>query len=376
MHYTIILYSIPTLGIRETARMVFDDVEGRIGKVFKEVETQKNTLISNRDSVHVKVEATDHKIEKISDVVFEWLKEAQILIQEVENLTLQDKMQQWNEFRKLLKKLTTLNAKCEFDPFSTPIPSLEHFSSGNIMCFESREKTSDQLFEALQDENCSIIGLYGRQGYGKTTLVKAMGDKVKYLKIFHKVLFATVSQNPNIRTMQKEIADSLDMKFDKNSEVGRARRIFSTIESMYRPILVIFDDVQVKFDPEDVGIPCKSNRCKVLLTARCQEDCDLMQCQKNIQLGPLSKEEAWTLFEKHSGIHDEECSSSSSFDILNIAREVAFECEGVPKLVKDTGSSLRNKPIKEWKETYEYEFIQKIVEDANQIKSRLQIQTI
>ncbi|KAI5433029.1 hypothetical protein KIW84_020360 [Lathyrus oleraceus] len=347
MHYAIILYSIPTLGIRETARMVFDDVEGRIGKVFKEVEVEKNRLISNRDCVGLKVEANDDKIEKISDVVFEWLKEAEILLQEVDNLTLQDRMQQWNEFRKLLKKLTALNAKCEFDPFSTPIPSLEHFSSGNIVCFESRDKTSDQLLEALQDDNCSIIGLYGREGYGKTTLVKAMAEKVKYLKIFHKVLFATVSQNPNIRTIQKEIADSLDMKFDKNSEAGRARRIFSAIETMYRPVLVIFDDVQMKFDPEDVGIPCKSNRCKILVTARCQQDCDLMQCQKSIQLCPLSKEEAWTLFGKYSGVHDEEC--SYSFELLNVAREVALECEGVPKLIKDVGISLQNKPIEEWK---------------------------
>ncbi|CAK8538790.1 unnamed protein product [Lathyrus sativus] len=174
-----------------------------------------------------------------------------------------------------------------------------------------------------------------------------MGEKVKFLKIFHEVLFATVSQNLNIRTMQEEIADSLNISFDKNSEAGRTRRIFSTIESMNRPVLVIFDDVQVKFDPEDVGIPCNSNRCKILLTARCQQDCDLMYCQRDIQLGPLSKEEAWTLFEKHSRIHDEEC--SSSFDLLNVAREVAVECEGVPKLIKDVASSLRSKPIDEWK---------------------------
>jgi disease resistance protein RPS2 len=99
-----------------------------------------------------------------------------------------------------------------------------------------------------------------------------MGKKVKYLRIFHEVLFAKVTQKPNMRTMQDEMADSLNIKFDKNSEAGRARRIFSTIKGMNRKILVIFDDVQAKFDPEDVGIPCNcnSNRCKILLTTCCR----------------------------------------------------------------------------------------------------------
>ncbi|XP_045786970.1 probable disease resistance protein At1g61310 [Trifolium pratense] len=253
------------------------------------------------------------------------------------------------QFKKLLKKVMAHNMKL-LDPFSTPIPSLEHFSSGNIVCFNSREKASDQLFAALKDDNCSVIGLYGREGSGKTTLVKAMGEKVKYLKIFHEVLFATVTQNPNIRTMQDEIADSLNMKFDKISEVGRANRILSTIQSMNHPILVIFDDVRTKFDPEDVGIPCNSNRCKIVLTTCCRQDCDLMYCQRDIQLSPLSTEESWTLFQKHSGIHDDE-EYSSSFDLLNVAREVAFECEGLPRTIKDMVYSLRSKPIEEWKTT-------------------------
>nr|WIL60012.1 nodulation protein [Melilotus officinalis] len=349
--------------VGNAVRMALADVDGNkylsdgkkylsdwFDKVFEEVETEKNRLISNRDLVRVKVEATDHKTEKVSDAVFEWLKEAEILIQEVENLTLQARTRQWNEFRKLLRKITALNVKCEFDPFSTPIPSLEHFSSGNIVCFESREKTSDQLLEALQDDKCSVIRLYGRNGSGKTALAKAMGEKVKYLKIFHEVLFATVTQNLNIRKMQDEIADSLNMNLDRNSEAGRARRIFSTIESMSRPILVIFDDVRVKFDPEDVGIPCNSNRCKILFTTLSRQDCDLMYSQKDIQLGPLSAEESWTLFQKHSSIQDEKHSSSTqSFCRGILAREVSFECEGLPRTIKEVGSSLRNKPMEEWK---------------------------
>ncbi|CAJ2633249.1 unnamed protein product [Trifolium pratense] len=260
----------------------------------------------------------------VSDVVVKWLEETNILISQLDDLNAQEIPRK--QFKRLLKKVMAQNTKLP-DPISTPIPTLEHFASGNIVCFNYREKTSDQLLDALQDESCSTIGLYGSEGFGKTTLVKAMGDKVRYLEIFHDVLFVKVPQNTNIRTMQDEIAELLNIKFDKNSEAGRARKILSTIQGMNRKILVIFDDVRAKFDPEDIGIPCDDNSCKILLTTCCRQDCELMSCQREIQLDPLSTEEARSLFMKHSGIRDDE-DNSSSFDLLNVAREIAFECEG------------------------------------------------
>ncbi|CAJ2634037.1 unnamed protein product [Trifolium pratense] len=328
-----------------------------MAKVLQKFERRKNKLISNRDRVQLKVESIDHKIEKVSDVVFEWLKETEILMQDMENLKTQPRISSLNEYMKLRKRIKALNVKCVFDPFSTPILSLERFSSeDSFMCFESTEKASDELLEALEDDNCSIIGLYGRHGSGKTTLVKAMGKKVEHLKIFYEVLFVNVTQNPNITTLQDEIADLLNirfdrllnMKFDRNGEAKRARRILSTIENMDRPILVIIDDVRSIFDLERVGIPFNSNRCKVLLTTRCKQDCDLMRCQRKIQLDPISTEEACTLFKVYSAIHHEENS-----ELLNVAREVAIECEGLPKNIIKVGSSLRSKPMEEWKASLE-----------------------
>nr|WIL60009.1 nodulation protein [Melilotus officinalis] len=343
------------------ARTLLEEVDGNnyvsdlVGKIYTKVDRQKKKLISNRNLVRVKVEATDHKTEKVSDAVFEWLKETDMIIQEMENLIIQSNPPSWNEFKKVLEKLKALNGKYDFHPFSTKIPSLEYFSlCNNFECFKSTDKASNELLEALKDGNCSIIGLYGKQDSGKTTLVQAMGEKVKYLHIFCKVLIVTVTQNPNIRTIQDEIADSLNIIFDKNTEAGRAKMLSSAIENMDHPILVIFDDVRAKFELGNVGIPCNSNRCKVLLTARCQQDYDLMHCQREIQLDPLSIEEAWTLFKKHSGIHDEE---KIMKDVLDVACQVVSDCEGLPEKIIKMGSSLRSKPILEWKaslETWRY----------------------
>jgi hypothetical protein len=57
-----------------------------ISKLKLSVEAEKEILVLYRDDVHVKLEAIDHKTQKISDDVSVWLNETEILIQEVENL--------------------------------------------------------------------------------------------------------------------------------------------------------------------------------------------------------------------------------------------------------------------------------------------------
>ncbi|CAJ2634035.1 unnamed protein product [Trifolium pratense] len=252
--------------------MAFD---GNVPKLVRKAERKKNKLISNRDRVQLKVHETDRKTEKVSDDVYVWLKEANILIQEMEDMKTETEvpLPSWNEFKILLERIKALNAKCKFDPFSTPNLGLDRFSDENIVCFKSTEKASDELLEALQDDNCYKIGLHGRQDSGKTSLVNAI---------------------------------------------------------------------------EGVGIPCDSNRCKVILTTCCQEEeCDFVDCQKEIQLDSLSILEAWTLFVKHSDIHEEEKSTSSK--LLNVAHEVVHECDGLPGKIIKVASSLKNKPFEEWK---------------------------
>ncbi|GAU49372.1 hypothetical protein TSUD_252460 [Trifolium subterraneum] len=115
-----------------------------VSKVLKKVERKKSKLISNRDEVKRKLGTINRDIEKARGDVLEWLQEANKLIQELENLKLQRKVPSWNEFKKSQKRIKSI------------------------------EKASDELFEALKGNYCSVIGLYGSQGSGKTTLVKAM----------------------------------------------------------------------------------------------------------------------------------------------------------------------------------------------------------
>ncbi|XP_057424054.1 disease resistance protein SUMM2-like [Lotus japonicus] len=330
-------------------------------KVIKKVVIGKEELISNRDLVKLKMVEATNRTEKVNDDVLEWLNDAEKFIEEVEELEIEmethdradacfaqprvlgGEKKYWL-YKGMLKKIKRLNAKCEFEPFSTPISGLEYFSSEYFVSFNSTKEASDQLMKALKDDSNHIIGLYGKRGSGKTKLVEVVGKKAKCLMVFNEVIFATVSQNANnVRRIQDQIADSLDLTFERYSEAARARTISSKIESKGR-VLVILDDVREKLELKDLGIPINGNRCKVLLTTRSQQECTLMDCQREIPLCPLSEEEAWALLKKHSDIDDE-----SSSDLLTVARELANECQGLLGTIKDVGSSLQCQPIEEWK---------------------------
>ncbi|XP_057441212.1 probable disease resistance protein At1g52660 [Lotus japonicus] len=330
-------------------------------QIMEYFKSEKEKLISNLDHVQKKVEAT-RKTTKLNDAISEWLNDAVKLTEEVENQEIEIESEMGtptpDEYSfthiigtiyelhcDIIKKMKKLNAKCEFESFSSPIPGLVYFSSGNFMCFKSTEKASNEILEALQDDSNLIVGLYGRKGSGKTTLVKTLAEKAKYLKIFNVVIFVIVPPNPNIKRIQDQIADSLNLKLDKGTEFERARQIYLTLSNMDR-MLVILDDVRTKLELEDIGIPCdNSEGNKILLTTRRKTQCNLIGCQRKIHLGSISKREAWKLFKKHSSIDNETPSN-----ISKVGHEVAVECQGLPGRIKDVGTSLKSEPIEHWNE--------------------------
>lgn len=160
---------------------------------MKHVEREKK-LISNRYLVWEKAGATA-KTEKVNNTVFEWLKEMKKLIGQEENLktraepeipnydcslagvfSADHRMRYWM-YHEMLVKIKTLNTKCEFEPFCTTIPAMKHIFSVNFVSFEPIKEASDRLLAPLNDNNCFMIGLYGKRGFGKTNLLKAARDE-------------------------------------------------------------------------------------------------------------------------------------------------------------------------------------------------------
>ncbi|CAJ2633887.1 unnamed protein product [Trifolium pratense] len=221
--------------------------------------------------------------------------------------------------------------------------SLRSFASGNFgYYFNSTKVASQKIIKGLKDDNCYVIGLYGKKGSGKTTLVKA--EMEEYEKIFRRVIFLPVSENQDIKSIRVGISSSLNV-FDKDDSDGaRIMKIILALERKDRTTLVILDNFPSKSKLEELGIPYSSKQYKFLLTARDETECTSMGCDHLIFLKPLSDEEAFALLHKLSGVE-------SQSDLFKVVRDVAFKCNGLPGLIKDVAFSLKKKPIEKWEES-------------------------
>ncbi|KAK9205778.1 hypothetical protein WN943_016048 [Citrus x changshan-huyou] len=136
-----------------------------------------------------------------------------------------------------------------------------------------------------------MIGVNGMSGIGKTVLVKEAARQVKEDKLFDEVVFAEVSQTPDVKRIQGEIADQLGLSFSKGSECERAMVLCDRLRKEKKKILVILDNIWTSLDLERVGMPL-GDECKVMLTSiRLSVLSNDMGSQKNFLVSILTEEE-------------------------------------------------------------------------------------
>ncbi|KAG4955077.1 hypothetical protein JHK87_040671 [Glycine soja] len=328
----------------------FNNIAGNLPNAKEELELTRN-------SVKERVEEAIMRTEKIEPAVEKWLKDVEKVLEEVHML--QGRISEVSksyfrrqfqyfltkEIARKIEKMAQLNHNSKFEPFSkiAELPGMKYYSSKDFVRFKSRESTYENLLEALKDKSACTIGLVGLGGSGKTTLAKEVGKKAEELKLFEKVVMATVSQTPNITSIQMQIADKLGLKFEEKTEEGRAQRLSERLRT--GTTLLILDDVWEKLEFEAIGIPYNENNkgCGVILTTRSREVCISMQCQTIIELNLLADNEAWDLFKLNANITDE-----SPYALKGVATKIVDECKGLAIAIVTVGSTLKGKTVKEW----------------------------
>ncbi|XVF04820.1 hypothetical protein REPUB_Repub05bG0118300 [Reevesia pubescens] len=230
---------------------------------------------------------------------------------------------------------------------SHPIDPQEIWASSpkSYMVFESRKFILNEILGALKDATVERIGVYGIAGVGKTTLIKQVAIEAKADKLFDEVVLSVVTQTPDVRQIQGEIADYLGLKFDEETVAGRANRLSIRLRKE-KKILVILDDIWTGLNLEEVGITFgdyEHRGCKVLLSAGDPNVLTEMHAERSFRVDLLREEEAWTLFKKMTGdiVEDPQVRSA--------ARDACRRFSGLPISIVTAAKALKKKTnLSEW----------------------------
>ncbi|KAH9752698.1 Disease resistance protein [Citrus sinensis] len=331
---------------------------------FENLKAEIDKLKDESKSIQHRVSEAERKGEKIEEKVENWLVSANNTIEQAAKF-IEDGETSKRCFKSLCPNLKTryqLSKKAEtevkalvelkeearrFDDrifYRTIAEEVWPKSNKGYEAFKSRLSTLKSIQDALTDVNVSIVGVYGMGGIGKTTLVKEFARQASEEKLFDQVVFSEVSQTPDIKKIQGEIAEKLGLELSEEAESRRASRLYERLKKE-KMILVILDNIWKYLDLETVGIPFGDDHrgCKLLLTARDRNVLLSMGSETNFLIGILNEQEAWRLFKIMAGNYVE------NRELKSTATNVAKACGGLPIALTTVAKALRNKELPVWK---------------------------
>ncbi|KZV35399.1 disease resistance protein-like [Dorcoceras hygrometricum] len=183
--------------------------------------------------------------------------------------------------------------------------------------------------EAMEDRLCT---------YSPAVSNFPTAVKEKLANSFSIVIWVTVSKHTNNRKIQTRLFERLELEMrNEESDERVTSRLLGRLKNE-ECFLLILDDVWAYIDLQKLGIPNAEDcpRCKIIITSRSAKVCRQMSTEDAIvMVGTLDDEEAWELFQKHSG------EVAMREDIRAVARDVAKECAGLPLALVTVGASMK-----------------------------------
>ncbi|KAL1203670.1 putative disease resistance protein [Cardamine amara subsp. amara] len=207
----------------------------------------------------------------------------------------------------------------------------------------------EKAWNHLMEDGIRIMGLYGMNGVGKTTLFKKINNKfAEIADRFDVVIWVVVSQGTKTSKLQDDIAKQLHLcgedteEWENKYESEKASDIYKVLKG--KRFVLMLDDIWEKVNLEAIGVPfpTRENGCKVAFTTRSRDVCGSMGDHEPIEV-TLEWNKAWELFQNKVG------DKTLSPDIVENAKMVAKKCRGLPLALNVIGETMSAKTtVQEW----------------------------
>ncbi|KAK2639463.1 hypothetical protein Ddye_027258 [Dipteronia dyeriana] len=229
--------------------------------------------------------------------------------------------------------------------------AVEHIPGPSIVNQTTASQNLAKVMDLLNDDDVLRIGVWGRGGVGKTTLVQNLNNQLKgssstSTQQFGIVIWVTVSKNLDLKKVQIQLADRLNLEVKMGESMERlAIRLHRRLQK--ENFLLILDDVWETVDLDSLGVPQPEDHTgsKIILTSRSLEVCREMKTDAEEKVDVLDDEESWQLFTKNVG------KVATLEPIEPIAKAIARECSGLPLAIITVGTAMRGKTMIElWKD--------------------------
>ncbi|KAL6621201.1 hypothetical protein ACP70R_033633 [Stipagrostis hirtigluma subsp. patula] len=260
-----------------------------------------------------------------------------------------------NELRELKERVVELSAQRDRYRYAAPVPAASrpldprlaalYADPGGLVGLDAPvEEVSKLVTDAADNGELKIVSITGMAGSGKTTLAKAVFDRLKKQNCFDCYAFVTVGHNPDVagkilKDMLSELGDRHRGGDDIHQLIGRVRE---TLEK--KRYLVVLDDVWRRGNWEAIRYSLPENKLGSRIITTTRNDTLLMDYSSGLskmvhKISHLGDDDAKNLFLKKA-FGNGHCCPHHLEDVL---AQVMRRCEGLPLAVVTVAGMLAQK---------------------------------
>ncbi|XP_054778038.1 disease resistance protein RPV1-like [Prosopis cineraria] len=224
---------------------------------------------------------------------------------------------------------------------------LKHKSLGHFEGLVGIDHHIENIEELLS--KARIVGIWGMAGAGKTTLAKALFQKLR-------AKFEASSFVENVRERAKIGLDKLQRKCvkellkDKEIDTYDIKSSFVKSRLQRKKILLILDDVDNSIMAEDLTKVCDwfGNGSRIIITSRDMQVLKNASASNAYHIPPMNFHDAFHLFSLKAFKQNEPFKTYA-----NLSKSVVDYCQGNPLALVVLGCFLHGRGKKEWESTLE-----------------------